>query len=156
MDLRQRARELFAQGHIHDAFEAAQAACDQQPKDAEAWHLLGCICRHAGMPSTGDGAFDRAAALDPERFPKPLRVPPDRFRELAERARPQGGGDFEVVGLPALEDIRSGVAPQARWSRPGTGLVLYQANHENGADSEEQLVSLLEQSWREGIGTAPV
>jgi len=48
---------------MHDALEVAQAACERQPKDAEAWWLLGCVSRYTAMPAASDDAFRRASRL---------------------------------------------------------------------------------------------
>src|SRR3979409_108263 len=86
MDLVQRARDLYSAGFMHDALEAAQAACDRAPKDPEAWRLLARVSRHVGLTAASDDAFRRAAALAPGR-PAPYRVTPQRFAELLAEAR---------------------------------------------------------------------
>src|SRR6266545_484415 len=86
MDLIQHARDLYAAGRMHDALEAAQAACDRAPKDSEAWWLLGRISRHTGMPAASDDAFRRATLLN-RRFALPHRVSAERFQELVGAAR---------------------------------------------------------------------
>src|SRR5215470_7394369 len=97
MDLLQHARTLYATGRMHDALEAAQAACDRAPKDSEAWSLLGRISRHTGLPGASDDAFRRAALLDSRR-PVPYRVDAERFRSLVQEAA--GGAAVRVQPMP--------------------------------------------------------
>src|SRR5258708_6621958 len=86
MDLLQHAHDLYTTGRMHDALEAAQAACDRTPKAPRAWWLLGRISRHTDMPVASDVAFQRASLLDGT-LVLPHRVTVDRFRELIEEAR---------------------------------------------------------------------
>src|SRR5215472_5544618 len=86
MDLLNRARDLYLAGRMHDALEAAQAACDRAPKDSEAWWLLGCVSRHTGLLAASDVAFLKAHELD-SRFALPYRVPASRFAALIEESR---------------------------------------------------------------------
>src|SRR5260221_7961260 len=101
MDLIQHARQLYVTGRMHDALEAAQAACDRAPKDSEAWSLLGRITRHAGMPAASDEAFWRAAQLD-SRHPLPHRVSADRFMALVEDAMAGIAPDPGAVRVQAM------------------------------------------------------
>jgi hypothetical protein len=150
MDVQQRARELYQKGEMHDALEAAQAACERHPKDAEAWWLLGCVARYVDMPGASDDAFRRASELARRRR-LPQRVTPARFEELVLGAR-QGlspdalrrlsGTQIRVEPLPALDLIRAGLSPDALHSRSRGAedvLSIYQVNHENRAASEADL-----------------
>ena len=157
MDLLQHARELFVSGRMHDAFEAAQAACDRAPKDPEAWWLLARVGQHTGMPIASDEAFRRAVQLDP-RLTLPHRVSPERFRALVDEARaalgPDSGRRLEPTtirahALPAADRVRSGVDPDALTLRERTThdlLVLFQVNHENRCASEDALRALVSRS----------
>src|SRR5690348_5771764 len=98
MDLIQHARALYAAGRMHDALEAAQAACDRAPKDAQAWWLLALVSRHTNMPAASDEAFWRASQLDASRA-LPHRVTAERFRALVEEVR--AGADAPVVRVQA-------------------------------------------------------
>lgn len=157
MDLVQRARDLYAAGRIHDALEAAQAACDRAPKDAEAWRLLARVSRHAGMPAASDDAFRRAAALCGRRRGPPLRVSTKRFQSLVEDAReslsaevrgPLASIAIRVQPLPTADQIRAGLRPDALTlgQRPVHVLVLFQVNHENECESEAGLSHLIRRS----------
>src|SRR5215472_5890872 len=108
MDLIQHARELYTTGRMHDALEAAQAACDRAPKDSEAWSLLGRISRHTGMPAASDEAFRRASALD-SRLALPYRVGAERFRALAGEAGAPPG--TRVQPKPTEAQVRAGMDP---------------------------------------------
>src|SRR5258708_35376524 len=104
MDLIQHARDLYTTGRMHDALQAAQAACDRAPKDSEAWWLLGRISRHTGMPAASDEAFRRASLLD-GRHALPHRVSAERFRALIDEAvdalGPEGRRRLEPTALRA-------------------------------------------------------
>jgi hypothetical protein len=157
MDLLQRARELYGSGRMHDALEAAQAACDRAPKDAEAWWLLGRIGQHVDLPAASDEAFRRAARLS-ERLPLPHRVSGERFLALVEEARaalpaPARGRlaptHIRAQPIPTADQVRAGVDPDAltlRERTPQDVLVLFQVNHENHCASEEALRALVARS----------
>src|ERR1700730_16038919 len=146
MDLVQRARELYCEGRMHDALEAAQAACERAPKDPEAWRLLARVSRHVGLTAASDDAFRRAAALTRGR-PMPFRVSQERFQELIHEAQaslsPEARRRLEratvrVQPIPAVEEVRSGLDPDALSTRRRQGqdvLTLYQVNHENRSAS---------------------
>ena len=154
MDLVQRAREQYSAGRMHDALEAAQAACDRAPKDAEAWRLLGRISRHVGLAAASDDAFRRAAALTRSR-PLPYRVSAQRFQQLVQEAReslsPTARRRLEKVALrfqalPTVEDVREGVEPDALTARsrgPHEVVTVFQVNHENRSGSEAALRTLV-------------
>jgi tetratricopeptide (TPR) repeat protein len=157
VDLVQRARELYAAGRLHDALEAAQAACDRAPKDPEAWRLLGRVSRHTGMPAASDEAFRRAAELCARRAVPP-RVSLRRFQDLVDDAREAlprdvrgrlAGVSIRIQPLPSADQIRSGLSPDAltlRLRQPEDVLVIFQANHENACDSEAKLAELVRRS----------
>lgn len=152
MDLLQEARSLYVAGDMHRALEAAQAAADRKPKDAEAWWLLGCISRHVGLVAASDDAFRRAQRLAPRQRPQPFRVAPDRLQELVESAieslsadsrRRLGGPKLRIAPLPPADKIRSGVSPDALTARCDGELVVYQVNLENRAGDEAELGRLV-------------
>ncbi len=157
MDLIQHARELYANGRMHDALEAAQAACDRAPKDSEAWSLLGRISRHTGLPAASDEAFRRASQLD-RRQALPHRVSSERFRALVDEAaaalpedarRRLGPTAMRVQSMPTEEQVRGGIDPDAltlRERAPQDLLVLFQVNHENRSASEDALRALVARS----------
>ena len=154
MELLQKARALYQAGEMHDALEVAQAACERQPKDAEAWWLLGCINRYTGLPGASDDAFRRAAQLSRKR-PAPVRVSGRRFRELVDGAleglskdarRRLAATKLKLEKLPTLEEVRAGVSPDApakRRRQPEDVLTLFQDNLENRCGSEDELGRLL-------------
>jgi hypothetical protein len=159
MDLVQRAHELYCESRMHDALEAAQAACDRAPKDAEAWRLLARVSRHVGLTAASDDAFRRAAALSPN-CSLPFRVSQERFQELVREARESLPGSAQenlgsiavrVQPLPAADDIRAGLDPDALTARkrqPQELLVLYEVNHENQSGTERALRELIGRSLR--------
>jgi hypothetical protein len=157
MDLIQHARDLFATGRMHDALEAAQAACDRAPKDSEAWWLLGRISRHTGMPAASDEAFRRASLLD-SRHTLPYRVSAERFRGLIDEAvaalpvearRRLEPTAIRAQAMPTTDQVRGGVDPDALTHRERARhdvLVLFQVNHENRSAGEEALRALVASS----------
>jgi hypothetical protein len=146
MDLIQHARELYTTGRMHDALEAAQAACDRAPKDSEAWSLLGRISRHTGLPAASDEAFLRACELDSQRT-LPHRVGVERFRALvAEVGAPAG---VRVQQMPTEDQVRAGVDPDSLTYRDPAApdlLILFQVNHENRSADERELRALIGRS----------
>ena len=140
------------QGRMHDALEAAQAACDQRPRDAEAWWVLGCISRHTGLPQASDDAFRRAAQISGRSLP--VRVTSARFQQLVAEARASGAappveGTIRVEELPDEELVRSGVRPdtlQHRGLEGSGGVTLYQVNLENRCSNEDALRDLIGQA----------
>jgi hypothetical protein len=147
MDLLQRARELYSAGRMHDALEAAQAACDRAPKDGPAWALLGRIGRYTGLPAASDEAFRRAAGLDAGAV-VPFRVTAERFRALVDEARGGGvSGEFRIEPLPAVELVQAGLDPDVlALGEPSGAIVLFQVSHENGCGSEDALRALIARS----------
>lgn len=157
MDLVQRARELYCVGRMHDALEAAQAACDRAPKDPEAWRLLARVSRHVGLTAASEDAFRRAAALTRGR-PMPFRVSQDRFGELIDEAlnglspearRRLRKTSVRIQPIPPVDDVRSGLDPDALSARRRQAqdvLIMYQVNHENRSGSEKELRTLIGRS----------
>jgi Tetratricopeptide repeat len=157
MDLLQHAQELFATGRMHDALQAAQAACDRAPKDPDAWWLLGRICRHTDMPAASDEAFRRASVLN-GRLALPHRVGGERFRALVQESlaalpaaarRRLEATAIRAQAIPTPDQVRSGVDPDALTLRergPDDVLVLFQVNHENRCGSEDALRALVTRS----------
>jgi len=135
---------------MHDALEAAQAACERAPRDAEAWWLLACVSRHTGLPQASDQAFRRAADLS-RRKPLPVRVSPAEFAAVVERARRQmspdarrrlAGTQLRLCGLPDAKEVRSGIKPDVlahRTRQPIDVLTLFQVNLENRSGSPSAL-----------------
>lgn len=154
MEVLQQARRLYEEGELRDALEAAQVACERAPKNAEAWWLLGCVARHAGLPNASDQAFERAATLS-RRKPVPARVAAATFEELVAAARSELSRDaqrrlaetaIEVRPLPSEAEIRDGVKPDAlsrRQRRPDDVLTIFQVNVENRSATEADVRALL-------------
>jgi hypothetical protein len=142
---------------MHDALEAAQAACDRKPKDAEAWWLLGCVSRYAGLRAASDEAFRRAATLS-RNHQVPYRLSRERFQQLVSERTKDLSPDarrrltplrIKVEDLPAVDDVKRGTSPDALTKRDrddGNSMVLYQVNHENRSGSESGLANLIGRS----------
>jgi hypothetical protein len=152
MDLIQHARELYVAGRMHDALQAAQAACDRAPKDPEAWSLLGRISRHTGLRAASDEAFRRASQLD-SRQVLPYRVSADRFKELVGAAAGPQTTAARTLAMPTADLVRAGVDPDALTHRDRAAphaLVLFQVNHENRCAGEDDLRALIGRSLASG------
>ena len=132
MDALTHAHSAYSGWRLHDAFEAAQSACEHHPRSADAWHLLARTARHVQLHAVSDDAFRRAHDLDP-RLPVPHRLGRDEFRALLAGC---GIGDPDVEALPVAED---GVEPDAMQRRDGTRWIVYQENLENESATPEQL-----------------
>lgn len=87
MDSLKRSRELYRTGQLETALIAVREACAQDPDNAEAWWLLGCVARHAGLIGVSDDGFRRASELLPVQMPAPHRVTAEHFRALVEEAK---------------------------------------------------------------------
>ncbi len=186
-----RIRNLYQTGQLETAHIAVRELCADDPLNADAWWLLGCITRHLGLVGLSDDGFRRAAELLPTQMPMPYRVSAEHFVELvleAKRVLAESGTDSiqgdeigpaeppdlervkrvlqssrsashwgiaapghaaagrittSVEYLPSEEVILSGLSPDAQWSRQGGAVILYQANHENTAGSDRDLVHRL-------------
>lgn len=161
MDILKHARDLYVAGRMHDALEAAQAACDRAPKDPEAWWLLGRVSRHTGFLAASDLAFQKASELDP-RFVPPYRVSASRFAKLieethsglsAEARRRLGEAAIRAQAMPTEEQVREGLDPDAlsvRDHRSEELLILFQVNHENQSRTEKGLRILVGRSLSAG------
>jgi tetratricopeptide (TPR) repeat protein len=159
----ERARSLYRGGRFDEAAAILEERCQRQPDDADAWWMLGCVARHRGQTADSDRAFQRAAELLPRQMPPPHRVPVAVFEGLVRQAREDirrggqrgrerlgvevdvGATELEVgvQQLPSGEAVRGGLGPDARWSRDGDRVVVYQVSHENLAGSDRQLLQLL-------------
>jgi hypothetical protein len=83
----ERARQLYEDGQLDTALIAIREICAHEPTNAEAWWMLGCISRHAGMIGISDDSFRRAAQLLPIQRPVPHRVSAQHFQELVDDAK---------------------------------------------------------------------
>lgn len=154
MELLQKARELYRSGEIHDALEVAQAACERQPRNGEAWWLLGCISRHAAMPAASDDAFRRAADLTRRRM-APVRTSRAEFEAIVAEARLSVSADARrrlgrtrvaIAELPERAAISAGLSPDAlvlRTRQEEDVLTLFKVNFENRCGSSEELAKLV-------------
>jgi hypothetical protein len=149
VELVQNARDLYEKGEFHDALQAAQAAADREPSNAAAWSLLARIARHLGMPAASDIAFERAVSLSTD-VRMPHRISRDAFTRLVLDKAPSNT-HVHIEDLPGVDAVRSGVSPDALVRHdPGSALVLYQANFENQAASEQDLAGLVSRSLADG------
>jgi predicted Zn-dependent protease with MMP-like domain/predicted Zn-dependent protease len=77
---------LFDMCRLDDAEKAVAQAIDRDPRCADAYWLRGRILTYRADDKAADKAFDRAVALDPERFTAPFRIEEDAFAKLMEEA----------------------------------------------------------------------
>ena len=136
---------------------------------APTWHLLGRI-KVWLKRSDAVAAFERAAALQPDRFVVPYRVTRDRFFRLAEDAFAAIPETFQaqlsntmivVDDLPDLDAVREGEDPDLLGLYEGATvlehglperIVLYQRNHENVCGNERALKREVIETMRHEIG----
>ncbi|MDP2344202.1 MAG: metallopeptidase family protein [Deltaproteobacteria bacterium] len=81
-----RAAALFDLCRVDDAEKIVAQAVDRDPRNADAWWLRGRIHTIRGDHDKADKAFERAIALDGERFQPPFRITEDRFAKVIEEA----------------------------------------------------------------------
>jgi hypothetical protein len=97
------------------------------------------------MPAASDIAFERAAALSND-YHLPHRTARENFTRIVLDKAPEDA-HVHIEELPGVEAVREGVSPDALVRHdPGSALVLYQANFENQAGSEQELESLVAQT----------
>jgi predicted Zn-dependent protease with MMP-like domain len=72
----------------------AQRALDSDPSSSDAHHALALVLERRGELEGAEECFSRAAALDPDRFPPPLRLNDDEFERHVLRAREKLAEEF--------------------------------------------------------------
>jgi len=73
--------------HFEEALADVRAALDLDDSLPDAHCVLGLLLERGDDAAEADAHFRRAAKLDPERFPAPLRLDEERFRLHVESAR---------------------------------------------------------------------
>lgn len=81
-----RARALFDLCELDDAKKAIAQAIDRNPQQGECYWFRGRLLTAMGDEEGAQRAFDRAVALDPERFTAPFRMTEDAFVAKMEEA----------------------------------------------------------------------
>jgi phytoene dehydrogenase-like protein/tetratricopeptide (TPR) repeat protein len=81
-----RASALFDLCRLDEAEKVLGQAIDRDSRLADAYWLRGRLLTVRGQPDDADKAFQRAVALDPERFRPPYRVAEDAFVQVMEKA----------------------------------------------------------------------
>jgi predicted Zn-dependent protease with MMP-like domain len=76
----------FRACRFDDAREAVDAALELDADLAEAHHLRGLLAERDGDGVAAERSFGKARRLDPERFPKPIRMDETQFLEIARDA----------------------------------------------------------------------
>ncbi len=165
---RERARILFSLARLEEAQSEAGGVTAEAPSDPEAWSLLGRIQVFLG--ESGDGAFARAAALDPAGHPRPYRVSRAQFERLASEALDEIPEVFQrylantlvvVEDHPSLDAVRQGTDPDllgvyegatALASEMPEHIVLYQKNHEHLCPTAEALREEVRQTILHEVG----
>jgi predicted Zn-dependent protease with MMP-like domain len=90
-----------------EALADARAALDLDDSLPDAHCVLGLLLERANEVADAEASFGRAAKLDPERFPAPLRLGEDEFRLHVERARTKLDEEF----LRHLDQVAVTVEP---------------------------------------------
>jgi predicted Zn-dependent protease with MMP-like domain/predicted negative regulator of RcsB-dependent stress response len=159
-----RAAALFDLCRIDESEKIVAQAIDRDPKSADAWWLRGRIHTSRGDHEKADKAFDRAVALDGERFQPPFRIAEDKFAGLIESAmaelpeviaRAMKNVDVIVEDLPDVETLKKNDPPLSPSAvglfdpeplAPGAGkgqpvrIFLYRKNLEITCGSEDEMV----------------
>jgi predicted Zn-dependent protease with MMP-like domain len=167
--LRLAARLAYRAGDMATAADFAQQALAADDEDAATWNLLGRVRVWLGNDEAMT-AFARAAALRPQTYGIPHRVPRDRFARLAEQAlagipeafQAQMSNTMIVVDdLPDLDAVREGEDPDLLGLYEGATvlehglperIVLYQRNHENVVTDERELAEEVRETMRHEVG----
>ena len=162
-----RAEALFELCRIDEARAAATALATQAPGEARAHHLLGLLAERRGDWPEADRRLARARKLDPEGFPRPVKLSRRDFDAAVERAldaipevvrRYLSNVPVTVEDLPADHDLVESDPPLPPtilglfrgapygqklsadpWSHLPSSIVLYQRNLERAATSRDEL-----------------
>ena len=88
------AQALFATCAFPRAGEEAARALELDAGLADAQSVAGLVHERAGRYDEADRRFDEAASIDPERFPRPVRLSRPAFEGVVERAGAMLPGEF--------------------------------------------------------------
>ena len=77
---------LFELGRFDEARRCLEAAVAMDPEAGHAAYHLALVFERLGQPAEAAAAFERANALDPERYPLPVEVDEALFRAAAAEA----------------------------------------------------------------------
>ena len=148
----ERGVSLFESYRFGEALRALKLAIELDPRHARPHHFLGCLYEYMGDTGLSGRCLDRAAELDPESYPQPLRLSEPDFlaagqealhtlpREVARLIR---GRELSVEELPdrllLADHVLRPSAPIALLSGPER-LVLFQRNLERACRSRGELV----------------
>lgn len=148
----ERGVSLYESYHFAPALKALKYAIELDPRHARPHHYLGCLYEFMGELELSARCLERAAELDPESYPKPLRLTEEDFlaagrealntlpREVARLVR---GHELQVAQLPdrmlLADHVLRPSAPLLLLSEPNR-LVLHQRNLERACRSRGELV----------------
>jgi predicted Zn-dependent protease with MMP-like domain len=159
-----RAAALFDLCRVDEAERIVAQALDRDPRSADAWWLRGRIHTIRGDHDKADKAFDRAIALDGDRFQPPFRIAEDQFARLIEEAmaelpepivKAMKNVDVIVEDLPDVAALQKNDPPLSPSAvglfdpeplAPGAGrgqpvrIFLYRKNLEITCGTEEEMV----------------
>lgn len=96
-----RACALFDLCRIDDAEKIVAQALDRDPRNADALWLRGRIATVRGEHEKADKAFEKAVALDGERFQPPFRISEDDFAKAIEDAM----GELPEIVRNAMKNV---------------------------------------------------
>ncbi len=159
-----RAAALFDLCRVDEAEKIVAQAVDRDPRNADAWWLRGRIHTIRRDHDKADKAFDRAIALDGDRFQLPFRIDEDHFAKVIEEAMAElpeavrtamKNVDVIVEDLPDLAVLQKSdpplspsavglfdpepLAPNAGPGQP-VRIFLYRKNLEVTCASEDEMV----------------
>lgn len=160
------ARTAFRLCRFDDARRMLKGVLAAAPEDPDARYLEGLLLEREGNHRSADRAFDHASRLEPEVYPKPLRLTEKAFRTRMERALEELPELFRaalqnlaivIAPVPAEDDLVAATPPhdpellglfagharteqsvEESGSLPAV-ITLYQRNLERHATSPEDL-----------------
>lgn len=166
----------FVTGDDDGADAAIARAIEIDGNLPDAYRLKGHIAAARGHPTEADRAFLKANSLDPDAYPKPIRLSPQRFHEVASEAlsdlpplladvldgvavgveaRPDLAA-FRAAGVPVSPDAPCYLELKSEGGSDGEfvveRVVLFRENLEVLAEDEEELAERIIESLVEELG----
>lgn len=160
----ERGVSLFELYRFGEALRALKASLELDPGHARPHHYLGSLYEFMAEDELADRCFARAAELDPDSYPPPLRLEAEDFRNAGreavhtlprEAARLVKGFELEVERLPDRRLLADGLlrpsSPLALLPEPDR-IVLHQRLLERSCRSRGELVEEIAHAIAHALG----